>query len=88
MKGKYIVPLILASVSATTLGAHAQFSVRADYTNDTVLSGDLIEISGFEGSGEVGQEITLPTATAQNGATVTISVTGCSTWILVFISIK
>lgn len=75
MKGKYIVPLILASVSATTLGAHAQFSVRADYTNDTVLSGDLIEISGFEGNGEVGQEITLPTATAQNGATVTISVT-------------
>lgn len=75
MKGKYIVPLILASVSATTLGAHAQFSVKADYTNDTVLSGDLIEISGFEGNGEVGKEITLPTATAQNGATVTISVT-------------
>lgn len=76
MKGKYIVPLILASVSATTLGAHAQFSVRADYTNDTILSGDLIEISGFEGNGEVGQEITLPTATTtQDGATVTISVT-------------
>ncbi|MBR2468257.1 MAG: hypothetical protein IKB42_04375 [Clostridia bacterium] len=62
MKGKYIVPLILASVSATTFGAHAQFSVKADYDAETTLSGDLISISGFEGEGTIGTAITLPEA--------------------------
>lgn len=74
MKGKYIVPLILASVSATTFGAHAQFSVKADYTETTNLSGDLISISGFEGEGTIGEAITLPTPTTSTGSTVNVTV--------------
>ncbi len=74
MKGKYIVPLILASVTATTFGATAQFSVKADYDATTALSGDLIKISGFKGEGEVGTEITLPTAVVST-ATATVKVT-------------
>ena len=63
MKGKYIVPLILASVTATTFGAHAQFKVKADYSEQTLLEGDLIQVSGFEGEGEVGEKVYLPVAT-------------------------
>lgn len=77
MKGKYIVPLILASVSATTFGAHAQFSVKADYDKTTALSGDLIKISGFKGEGEIGKPITLPTAvttSSTNGENVKVTV--------------
>lgn len=77
MKGKYIVPLILASVSATTFGAHAQFSVKADYDTTTALSGDLIKISGFKGEGTIGTPITLPTAVTTSSATgenVTVTV--------------
>ena len=76
MKGKYIVPLILASVSATTLGAQAHFSVKADsdITDTTVLEGDLIKISNFEGEGTVGDEITIPTAVVNDGVTAKVTV--------------
>ena len=72
MKGKYIVPLILASVTATTFGAHAQFKVKADYSEQTLLEGDLIQVSGFEGEGSVGVKTYLPKAVNNN---VTIVVT-------------
>lgn len=72
MKGKYIVPLILASVTATTFGAHAQFKVKADYSETTLLEGDLIQVSGFEGEGSVGVKTYLPKAV---NADVTIVVT-------------
>ena len=63
MKGKHIVPLILASITATTFGAQAQFSVKADYDDSTILEGDLISVSGFEGEGEIGEPVYLPVAT-------------------------
>ncbi len=75
MKGKYIVPLILASVSATTFGAYAQFSVKAEYTESTNLSGDLISISGLQGEGKVGEVINLPEAVVTGGGQANITVT-------------
>ena len=74
MKGKYIVPLILASVSATTFGAHAQFSVNADYSESTKLEGDLISVSRFQGEGEVNEPVYLPEATSSSGEDVSIVV--------------
>lgn len=74
MKRKYIVPLILASVSATTLGAHAQFSVKADYDASTTLAGDMIQISGFKGEGVIGEKITLPVGTLTGGAKAKVTV--------------
>lgn len=74
MKGKYIVPLILASVTATTFGAHAQFSVNADYSESTKLEGDLISVSRFQGEGEVNEPVYLPEATASSGEAVSIVV--------------
>lgn len=68
MKRKYIVPLILASVSATTLGAHAQFSVKADYSESTTLAGDMIQVSGFKGEGKIGEKIVLPNGMLNGGS--------------------
>ena len=73
MKGKIIVPLILASVSATTLVSQ-NYSVRADYTNETNMFGDLITVSNLEGTGKVGQTINLPSVTASNGAALKVTI--------------
>lgn len=73
MKGKIIVPLILASVSATML-ATQNYTVLADYTDETTMFGDLISVSAFKGKGKVGESITLPTVTAAGSASVKVTI--------------
>lgn len=73
MKGKIIVPLILASVSATML-ATQNYTVLADYTDETTMFGDLISVSGFKGKGKVGEQITLPTIVNSGSADVKVTV--------------
>ena len=69
MKGKYIVPLILASVTATTFGAHAQINqVKADYSDATVLEGGLVQVGGVSGEGSVGVKHSLPFAVVKDSA--------------------
>ena len=73
MKGKIIVPLILASVSATML-ATQNYTVLADYTDETTMFGDLISVSRFSGKGRVGEPITLPTVTSTGSADVKVTI--------------
>lgn len=65
MKGKIIVPLLLASLSAGVVATQQQqTSVFADASTITNVVGDLVEISNYESTGSLGENVYLPDATA------------------------
>ncbi len=68
MKGKIIVPLLLASVGAgvvaTTRQQHTAYADQIYASDIENVVGDLVEITNFESSGTLGENVYLPTATA------------------------
>lgn len=61
MKGKIIVPLLLASLSSGVVAAtRHQYNVSADNVELTNLVGSLVEITDFSSTGSLGDKIYLP----------------------------
>lgn len=67
MKGKIIVPLLLATLSSGVVAAtRQQFNVSAENTELTNLVGSLVEITDFSSTGSLGDEIYLPNVIVYN----------------------
>lgn len=77
MKGKIIVPLLLASVTTGVVATTRQnVTVSADTVAVSQVVGDLLEITNFSNKGELGQPYYLPNVTVQpSGAELDIIVT-------------
>lgn len=73
MKGKIIIPLLMASVTGTAVVLNNQNASAYAAVSTTNLIGSAISVDGFNGSGEIGKPVTLPNATVVNDAGDAIS---------------